>query len=132
MNNTRAALLAVIEKHRKAEASITVSALAKSVEISRSSIYKYYPDIPDLIANNKGKSQSSAQTENIKKIDLMRSQLIKNKELLSYLTNICTNQLIEISILKDALEDLESNTNAKISYLESKVSKLEKPQLRAI
>lgn len=132
MSNIRITLLAIIENHRESNSSLTVSALAKAAGISRSSIYKYYPGVLELIATSKKKTSSAAKNESLKKIDFMRRQLSKNKELMSYLTNICTNQLIEISELKSALEDLERNAAAKISYLESKVAKLEKLPLRTV
>ena len=132
MNNNRVTLLSIIEKHGKSNIRITVSALAKAAGISRSSIYKYYPDVLDAIDRAKANMSSSVRNESIHKIDLMRSQLVKSKELVSYLTNICTNQLIEISELKISLRDLESNTTAKISYLHSKLSKLEKNPLRVV
>lgn len=126
-------LLAIIERHQGSDAGfLTVSALAKAAGISRSTIYKYYSDVIEIIGANKTKIPAVAKNEDVKKVDLMRRQLIKNKEITCYLTNICSNQLVEISELKGALEELERNTSAKIAYLESKIAKLEKSPLRTV
>lgn len=126
-------LIAIIERHQTSDTGfLTVSALAKAAGISRSTIYKYYSDVIEIIGVNKTKASAVAQNGNLKKVDMMRRQLIKSKEITCYLTNVCTNQLIEISELKSAFEELERKASAKIAYLESKIAKLEKSPFRAV
>lgn len=133
MRDTRTRLLACIESSKSANAQkLTVSALAKSVGISRSSIYKYYPDVIALLSGGKPDAMLSRTFKDSSKVDLMREQLSRSRELVLYLTNICSNQLIEISKLKEELDLLSSSSTAKILYLESKLSKLEKHSLRAV
>lgn len=132
MANMRLHLKSLIVKLREKNAgAITVSALANAADISRSTIYKYYPDVLVLLRDQQ-KVATSDSSKDLRKLDMTKQQLCKSKELVSYLSNICSNQLIEISELEEAIEQLQKSSIARISYLESKIAKLEKITLRSV
>ncbi|WP_426143810.1 TetR/AcrR family transcriptional regulator [Pseudomonas sp. DWP3-1-2] len=133
MNDTRQQLKDLVLRLKNANGkSVTVSALAEAAGVSRSTIYKYYPDVLTLL---RGQHQTSTEVDSARdmnKIDLIRRQLSKNKELVAYLSNICSNQLIEIYELEETLDQVQKASNARLAYLESKIAKLESKKLRIV
>jgi DNA-binding transcriptional regulator YhcF (GntR family) len=130
--STRELLYQIIEKlNKEGEQVISVTRLAKEAALTRSTIYKYYPDV--LSALGRGTSdQAAIESAIFAKNEILNRQLKKNLKLVAYLTNICTNQLVEISELRELYDQLERGNAAKINYLESKILKLTKVPLRPV
>lgn len=130
--STRDLLYKIIEKlNKEGEHVISVTRLAKEAALTRSTIYKYYPDVLSALGrgiNNQAAIESAIFTKN----DILNRQLKKNLKLVAYLTNICSNQLVEISEMREHYDRLERASAAKINYLESKILKLTKSPLRSV
>ncbi|WP_116799872.1 TetR/AcrR family transcriptional regulator [Pseudomonas syringae] len=133
MSNTRRNLINLLSSLKAtSNIPVTVSALAKAAGISRSTIYKYYPDILDMLQSQNTPFTTAKQTEASVKMDLMKRRLAKSKELIAYLSNICSNQMVEIAELEEFIDQLQKTSAAKISYLESKIAKLEIVPLKRV
>lgn len=133
MSDMRLYLKELVVKMREANGdAITVSALANTAGISRSTIYKYYPDVLALLRSQQESIVTVSSANDLRKIDLIKHQLSKSKDLVLYLSNICSNQLIEISELEEAIDQIQKSNSARVSYLESKIAKLEKNTLRRV
>ncbi|MFC6336173.1 TetR family transcriptional regulator [Pseudomonas sp. CCM 7891] len=133
MSNTRRNLINLLSSLKAtSNIPVTVSALAKAAGISRSTIYKYYPDILDMLQSQNTPFTTAKRTEASVKIDLMKRRLAKSKELIAYLSNICSNQMVEIAEQEELIDQLQKTSAAKISYLESKIAKLEIVPLKRV
>ena len=133
MNERRGILVQrLAELEKNGAGCVTVAGLARAAGISRSSLYKYYPDILALIMKKpSGRKQFAYGDYDIKQ-DMLRGQLLKNKELVSCLSNICSNQLVEIAELSEHILHLERTSQAKIAYLQAELASMQKSPLRIV
>jgi AcrR family transcriptional regulator len=116
----------------KGGAQVTVTDLAKAAGISRSSLYKYYPDVLSLLSTSTDNIQRSAFDGAGKKQDMLRNQLKKHKDLVACLSNICSNQLVEIAELNERIAYLERTSEAKIAFLTAQIASSERKSLRTV
>jgi AcrR family transcriptional regulator len=110
---------------------VSVTALAKAAKISRSTIYKYYPDI---IAKMKGGREYSYGLieDNGLKVAILKKQLKELQCLVGVLTKVCSVQMIEIIEQKAKYnEELESK-HIQLAHLESALAKTRKPVLKTV
>ena len=110
----------------------TISALADSAGVSRSTIYKYYPEFASMVKSIAGSADKVEPPTHSLKLDLMRKQIAKQTEIISHLTNICSNQLIEISEITEFYTQQADSKDLKINFLESKLAKLEERTLKIV
>lgn len=122
----------LVELEKNGTDCVTVAALARAAGISRSSLYKYYPDILALIVKKPNGRRDFASGDYDIKQDMLRGQLVKNKELVSCLSNICSNQLVEIAELSEHILHLERTSQAKIAYLQAELASMQKSPLRIV
>ncbi|MDI2589818.1 TetR/AcrR family transcriptional regulator [Pseudomonas sp. 681] len=133
MTTTRDLLLkSLAELTAKGPSHISITALSKIAKISRSSIYKYYPDI--VIKVRGGASEFSLS--NIEKISLklyiLKKQLKEQRVLVGMLTNVCSEQLVEIIELNAKYLDALESKNLQITFLESALAKSKKVVLKTV
>mgnify|MGYP000021658253 CR=1 FL=1 len=113
----------------KAEGGMTVTGLARSVNLSRSSFYKYYPDIVALIKLHNSGADVQPKKQQELKVHLLKSKLAHQKELVSALTKACSELLVELEdVRRDFADDVRSK-ELMIKFLdeqlaESKIKKL--------
>ncbi len=110
----------------------TVSALADAAGVSRSTIYKYYPDFVNMVKSVANSAASVELPGHIVKLEIMRKKIIKQKEIIAYLTNICSNQLIELSEISEFYIQQNNSKDLRINYLESQLAKFESRSLKSV
>jgi ACT domain-containing protein len=110
----------------------TISALADAAGVSRSTIYKYYPDFVCMVKSVASSAASIEPPAHVIKLEVMRKKIIKQAEIIAYLTNICSNQLIELSETAEFYIQQDNSKNLKINYLESKLAKIESRSLKSV
>lgn len=133
MNDTRAKLMEIIcNQMANGCIAANVSSLSLYAGVCRSTIYKYYPDVVQAVkAFALGATPKHVET-NIAKLELMRKKNRSQKSVIDYLTNICSNQLIEVVELRQELEQLQEVTSLRINYLESQLALARGPTLTRI
>lgn len=133
MIDTRTRLLGIISNQMaNGNIAANISALSKFAGICRSSIYKYYPDVVKAVKTVALHSTSEQSAVNSTKLDLMRNKYVSQKKTLEYLTNICSNQLIEIIELKQDYDHLKEESSLRINYLESQLALAARSTLKII
>lgn len=133
MIDTRARLLAIISNQMASgNIAANISALSQFAGICRSSIYKYYPDVVKAVKTVALDSAPDKSAVNSTKLDLLRKKYISQKKTVEYLTNICSNQLIEIIELKQEYDHLKEESSLRINYLESQLALAARSTLKVI
>lgn len=113
---------------RDSPRQVSIANLARVSGISRSSLYKYYPDILQMLREQPSTTEYLSVKRGEQKQDMLRNQLSKHKEMINCLSNICSNQLLEIADLTERITHLERTSQAKIAYLQSQlVNAIRKP-----
>ncbi|MDD1981808.1 helix-turn-helix domain-containing protein [Pseudomonas asiatica] len=131
--NVRELLVCALEKMmHDNDKNITILSLSAAVGISRSTIYKYYPDVVDRVRSIKHRSNFRGQESIALKASKL-SQKVRNLEsLVTTLTNVCSSQLSEISEIRLSYEDIIEGQKMKIAFLERELKKTKRPSLRAV
>jgi len=131
--NVRESLVCALEKliHDDCQ-ELTLSSLSSIVGISRSTIYKYYPDIVLRVRNVRHGAGSPAQPNAILKAQKLSHKVKELESMVLTLTNLCSSQLSEISEMKLNHQDAIESLKMKIEFLESELNKSRRPNLRAV
>lgn len=133
MIDTRTRLLGIISNQMaNGDVAANISALSQFAGVGRSSIYKYYPDVVKAVKIAALDGTPEKSSVNSTKLDLLRRKYIAQKETVEYLTNICSNQLIEIIELKQDYDNLKEESSIRINYLESQLALAGRPTLKII
>ncbi len=111
---------------------VTVVQLATAVGLSRSSLYKYYPDVIAKLRLKSAPGQNNRCSQEALKISLLKSRVVDQKSLIDTLATICSNQLIEFIEFKAASSDEADALKLKIAFLERELAKLKKPSLKVV
>lgn len=124
MSSIRDSLLVAIEKSKSCSEKIdSVSALAKYVGVSRSTIYKYYPDVVVKLRQTMHDcAQGDVESEGLRR-HLIRKQLDECKKIIGALAKICSDQLIAMRQAELRHKDELESKNLRIVDLERKLKK---------
>ncbi|WP_395601644.1 TetR/AcrR family transcriptional regulator [Pseudomonas sp. A1230] len=132
MSNTRAKIINTLSNLFKSNTQVSVTLLASESGVSRSSLYKYYPDIiAKLKADHDRKEIPTIELQGLK-LSILRQKLEEQRDLVTALTRICSEQMIEISELNARLHDEKESKDLKIAFLESQLAKGNKPKLKTV
>jgi hypothetical protein len=116
----------------KVEGCVSVTSLARAVSLTRSSIYKYYPDIVVLVRiYNSGIDVEPKRQEELK-VHLLKKQLADRKHLVSVLTKACSELLVELEDARCDYEDGIKSKNLMISFLEKQLAEAKVVRLRPV
>ncbi|WP_323614710.1 hypothetical protein [Pseudomonas putida] len=131
--NVRESLICALEKmiHDNSQ-EVTLSSLSSVVGISRSTIYKYYPDIVMRVRQIKNSPGHSVQSNVMLKAQKLSHKVRELESIVLTLTNVCSSQLSEISEMKLSYQDTIDGLKMKIEFLESELNKRKRPSLRAV
>ncbi|PZX01979.1 hypothetical protein DFS28_101329 [Pseudomonas sp. 478] len=133
MNDTRVKIQTSLEVLLKSDTSqLSVTALAIMSGVSRSSLYKYYPDIVTKL--KAVQSRGGIPTIELQglKVSILKKKLEDQKKLVAALARVCSEQLIEISELIAKSRDDNELRDLKIAFLESQLAKTTKPILKTV
>lgn len=108
----------------------TVSSLAKQAELSRSAIYRYYPQIVQFMKHLEGADKHKPHETT--KLSLMTSRMEKLTHEFEGLSEACLALIVENQELMARHVDELLEKDLRISYLEEKLLKYEKPKPRLI
>jgi len=118
VSSTRDVLLDAFEKlKRTGEKPVAVLDVARAANISRSSIYKYHPDILLVIRAYNFDNRFSPEPHRLKASILAR-RLTEEKLLVSNLTKVCSELLQEIIEFHDKYREDIQRKDLKIAFLE--------------
>ncbi|CAM3273712.1 hypothetical protein SAMN04490207_3875 [Pseudomonas gessardii] len=132
MSNTRAKIINTLSNLFKSNTQVSVTLLASESGVSRSSLYKYYPDIiAKLKADHDRKEIPPIELQGLK-LSILRQKLEEQRDLVTALTRICSEQMIEISELNARLHDEKESKDLKIAFLQSQLAKGNKPKLKTV
>jgi hypothetical protein len=124
MSNVRDLLVKALEQGSQSGCiNMTVSQLARSVGVSRSTIYKYYPEVVLRVKKLSGEAVEDSLFNFHLKNKLATNKLQDNRKLISALVKICSDQLVEMEQLKSRHRDEIESRDLKITYLQGKVDK---------
>ncbi|MGV6398106.1 hypothetical protein ACTUVN_004783 [Pseudomonas caspiana] len=125
MSNSRNNILIVLENSiAKGGGKLSVASLAKEARISRSTIYKYYPDIVLKVKRHNGDQFKFDKDADELKKSILSRQLKESKQIIAALAKACSEQLIKlIECNSRHIDELESR-DLKILYLEKKIQSL--------
>lgn len=116
----------------KLEGTVSITSLASAVNLTRSSLYKYYPDIVDLVrVYNSGVNVEPKRQQELK-VHLLKSQLSDRKYLVSVLAKACSELLVELEDLRRDYEDVIKSKNLMISFLEKQLAEAKIVRLRPV
>lgn len=133
MNDTRSRILkalSTIMEENKNTPNITM--LANMAGVSRSTLYKYYPDLVAKLRSEKSRSEVPPIERQALKINILQRKFEQQKNLVASLTRICTEQLVEIFELNAAHRDDLEMRDLKIAFLESQIAKNKRPILKTV
>lgn len=124
MSSIRDSLLVAIENSRSSSERIgSISALAKLVGVSRSTIYKYYPDVVVKFKEAMGdNAQRVVECASLKKY-LAQKQVDEYKKIVGALAKICSDQLIAMRQAELRHKDELESKELRIMDLERKLKK---------
>ncbi|ONH39096.1 hypothetical protein BLL38_21280 [Pseudomonas gessardii] len=132
VSNTRAKIINTLSNLFKSNTQVSVTLLASESGVSRSSLYKYYPDIiAKLKADHDRKEIPPIELQGLK-LSILRQKLEEQRDLVTALTRICSEQMIEISELNARLHDEKESKDLKIAFLQSQLAKGNKPKLKTV
>ena len=133
MNTTRDFLLKTLsELSTQGSGNVSITELSKKARISRSSIYKYYPDIVIKARGEVNKTSLSNLEKISLKLVILKKQLVEQKALVAMLTKVCSDQLVEIIEIQAKYTDALESKNLQITYLESALIKSKKFVLKTV
>lgn len=109
---------------------VTVSALANSAGLSRTALYKTYPDVIEYMrAKCKSETPDKSAIDSIK-IRVLKDRCRRAHEINKSLARACSDLIVEIAELKRSHEALNQEKDLRISYLEDKLGERSfKPKL---
>ncbi|WP_090361430.1 hypothetical protein [Pseudomonas coleopterorum] len=116
----------------KAEGGITITGLARSVNLCRSSFYKYYPDIVALIKLHNSGADVQPKKQQELKAHLLRAQLTHQKELVSALTKACSELLVELEDVRRDCADEVRSKDLMINFLEQQLAESKIKRLKSV
>lgn len=122
MSIVRDSIFACLEKLEKSADKVTVSKLATEVGISRSTLYKYYPEVVERIRQPQDLRSLRTSMESDLKVSILRKKIRDQKSLIDTLALVCSSQLSEIADLHASYQDQLSLKSLKISALETEIS----------
>lgn len=133
MVDTRTRLLAIVRgKMADKEIAPSISALCVEAGISRSTIYKYYPEVVVAVKRITSEFTADGAANSSIKMNLLRRRVSLQKSTIEHLTNICSNQLVEIFELKQSYEILSMESSARVNYLESQLALAKRSNLKSV
>lgn len=133
MNTTRDFLLKTLsELSTQGSGNVSITELSKKARISRSSLYKYYPDIVIKARGEVNKTSLSNLEKISLKLVILKKQLVEQKALVAMLTKVCSDQLVEIIEIQAKYTDALESKNLQITYLESALIKSKKVVLKTV
>ena len=116
----------------KLEGTVSITSLASAVNLTRSSLYKYYPDIVDLVrVYNSGVNVEPKRQQELK-VHLLKSQLSDRKYLVSVLAKACSELLVELEDARRDYEDEIKSKNLMILFLEKQLAESKVVRLRPV
>ena len=116
----------------KLEGAVSITALARAVNLTRSSIYKYHPDIVLLVRSYNSIIDVEPKRQQELKIYLLKKQLSERKNLVSALAKACSELLAELEDARRDYEDRIKSKNLMVSFLEQQLAEAKVVRLRPI
>lgn len=133
MTNTQKRLLEIVmTKMSNNDIDQNITALSRDAGISRSAIYKYYPEVVAAVKRIACGGKPAPITDGLTKLSLLQKKTQLQKITIEHLANICSNQLVEIHELKQSCEMLKAETSARIHYLEGQLAIVRPGSLKII
>lgn len=122
MSNMRDRVWECLAKLKASQDTLTVTDLAKVAGISRSTLYKYYPEVVATIRHPQNLDNLKPTREAAIKIRILKNKLKDQKTLIDTLANICSAQLIELLELHASYQDQLELKYLRITALEKQIS----------
>lgn len=122
MSITRDLILTCLERLEQSLDKVTVSRLAIEAGVSRSTLYKYYPEVVVRIRQPQNLLDLKPSTELALKVSILRKKLQDQKSLIDTLAIVCSAQLSEIAEMHASYQDQLRLKSLKISALETELS----------
>lgn len=132
MSGLRDSIWRCVEKFKESESEFNVTHIAKAVGVSRSTLYKYYPDVVAIIRQSRSPSLQKNDTQSTLKLSLLKEKVKDQKSLIDTLSNICSAQLVEILELRASYQDQLELKSLRIKALEAEISKISNSRVRHI
>ncbi|WMI99769.1 helix-turn-helix domain-containing protein [Pseudomonas chlororaphis subsp. aurantiaca] len=132
MSGLRDSIWRCVEKFKGSENEFNVTHIARAVGVSRSTLYKYYPDVVAIIRQSRSPSLLKRDTQSTLKLSLLKAKVKDQKTLIDTLSNICSAQLVEILELRASYQDQLELKSLRIKALEAEISKVSKSRVRHI
>lgn len=116
----------------KLEGTLNITSLARAVNLTRSSIYKYYPDIVELVRIYNSGIDAEPKRQQELKVHLLKRQLSDRKYLVSVLAKACSELLVELEDARRDYEDEIKSKNLMILFLEKQLAESKVVRLRPV
>ena len=108
----------------------TIAALSQKAHISRSAIYRYYPEVVEFM--KKQRNREDLPASDVTKLTLLTNRIAKKTRDTQELSEACLALILEITMLKEKHLDDLLGKDLKIMLLEEKLSKYERAKPRLV
>lgn len=126
MGPTRANLFALIDEHSKRPSvrggkPLSVTELAELAKLSRSTIYRYYPDVLDKLKETRAPCAQYRRDSTSLKLRLLRDRLAGQKQLSGALAKACVELLAELAELREDIREQVEAHRLRVASLERRL-----------